>query len=366
MPAKISIISVIDFSKIFEWNVEDTLELTQDFEWNAGEGPLFWWRVEFRSGACPPNVCSEGISDCTFMGPLDDICCAPIECPPDNCISTDTEIWNILATSAEHVCERLTLEKCNRKPSGFIKKLQRYQRPALCCDVEKFISDGVEIVDEFEDVDFLICECASFIDPCEQMIEFPCPPSQEVVSSIFCAPILTDLGSGFAAETFNAIEPKSFSFGKSIPELLTLEHNLSKLNLFDSFLIRNNLSIDPKIKLFYNKDLDSWQNTINLKGKEETWKLIFDASCLGEGNEFTWKINLHISKTPKLNSRVMVHFTTNDPKASGFVTNININTKTGSLTGSSLLGVHSKLIHDGIGVFKKDWLNDPFLKIKIG
>ena len=137
MPAKISVLSLIEFSKIFEWNVEDTLELTQDFEWNAGEGPLFWWRVEFRPGACPPNVCSESISDCTFMGPASLPCC-DVECPPDNCISTDTEIWNVLATSAEHVCERLTLENCNRKPKGFIKRLQRYQRPALCCDVKKF------------------------------------------------------------------------------------------------------------------------------------------------------------------------------------------------------------------------------------
>lgn len=152
---------------------------------------------------------------------------------------------------------------------------------------------------------------------------------------------------------------------QSIPETITLEHNLSNLNLLDSFLIRNHITMNSNINLFWNRETNSWQNTLNFypKNNKEYWRIIFNANCFNDGNEFTWDISIHMDNVGK-KSRVALNFATNNSDAKNYFSSINLNTKTGNLNGASLSGIYSKLIHDDIGVFKKEWLNDPILKIK--
>lgn len=296
------IISSVDCLRSFEWNIQSTISIIQDFEWNSGEGPLYWWRLDFLPKLCPPTSCTPGISDCTFTGPLDDPCC-DVSC----CISRTREVMHVLATSVDHVCERLN-ESCNWKPTGYIKKIQRFNRPALCCDVDKMIADGQTIEDTYTEYDFISnCNCASWIDPCDNQVTYPCQ-SDTVPMSFASFRSLKEL--------------------KNLPDELTLRHNLD-------------IGIPKEALLKYNKDSNKWIDNFHIEDKLFRWNVVFD--CSAEGYEdFSWKVGTYISKIKKangtrLNSRVIAFL-----KADA----LSFAMKSGkSLVNSSVI--------DDIGIFKK-------------
>jgi len=374
----ISILSVIQCVRTFEWNVEADLTKTKDFLWCVGEGPLFWWRVELTPGICTPNVC--GASICSFIGPVSECCPAP--CPPPDCISIDREIRHVMATSLEHLCERLNGEDCGQtKPKGFIRSVRKYLKPVLCCD-----GPGT---DEFIDVDFIDCCCASLIDPCIMSIIFPCEtpiplpcPGPGCAAGISAVPfaVRDDLGpytvAGFSRSKFEVLHPQTKTvwtrFGGPMPKLLKLKHNFSNVNVLKDFLKRNNLEIPDKISLAYRKNSNSWANSLQLDGKKEDWHLVFNCTPLEEEDgEFGWSVSFNLTRAlggRKKLSKVILSFVTNGFRDSKnqFELNFSLNTFTKALVSPANINVYSKVIYDEIGIFKDSWIDDPYLNIKIG
>lgn len=371
--ADISIMSVVSCVRMFEWNIEASLTKMQDFEWEVGDGPLFWWRIEFQKGDCPPNSCSPSIDDCMFFGPLVASCCSVV-CPPDGCISIDREVWTVLATSVEHLCERLSNECCNRRPQGFITSVKKYQRPALCCDVEKYSQDGTPIIDEYEDIPFAsICKCASFINPCDMRIIFPCPTSVCVTNTEEMAFSMGGFNQSYLEPLRPAKEVVWSRFGGEVPAVLRLVHNFSRMSVFKDFLKSNALKVPANIPLRYKKSTDSWIGTLNFKGNDETWTLSFNCMKMEESEvkRFGWMFSLNVMRTlknKKKSSQVVLELSTRGVrhKKTNFDLSFNFNTTTRSLVSQSGVKVYSKHLKDDIGVFGGNWAADPFLKLKIG
>jgi hypothetical protein len=364
----ISVSEIVSITREFQWNLTGSLDATKTFEWYVGEGPLHWYRVEFTPGYCPSNQCVSGISTCIFSGKDWDCCITPSCDPVTNCISTTLELWHVLATSVEHLCERLKEDCCNRKPGGFIRRVQKYMRPALCCDVEKSLRDGNQITDEYMDVDFLICDCAPFIDPCDQIIAFPCstdlcaPSVSQSVSSFAVNKV--NLISGYKVENFNVLKPSkklvSTRFGASFPSILSLNHNLNKTDILGEFLEKAKKPLN--INLTHVKSDDSWQGTSQIA----SWKVVSKLFCI-DGKTNDWQFNMIISKDNKF-TRLNVFFTTESiyNMENKFKILFNYNTENNSVSSASNVCVKSKVLEDGLGLFKgRKWRRDPFLKVDL-
>lgn len=131
--SQISIVSSISEAQMFEWNVLSTIQISKIFEWGVGDGPLFWFRVE----SVPANTCPSLNLDCGYV-----------------------EVHNVLATDVDQLCERLVDMKFNKT----IASVKKWSVPALQCDVEKGMRDGIDYnCPSFSDVDFCVAECMGFI-----------------------------------------------------------------------------------------------------------------------------------------------------------------------------------------------------------
>jgi hypothetical protein len=357
---------VISVTREFQWNLQGAIGVDKTFEWFVGEGPLYWYRVEFSNGFCPSNQCVPGISTCSFQGRDWDCCIIPSCDPVTNCVSTTLELWHVLATSVEHLCERFKEDCCNRKPGGFIRRVQKYMRPTLCCDVKKMLNEGESVSDQYEDVDFLICDCAPFIDPCDQIVAFPC--STDPCAPSISTPIISlnklDLISGYKVENFNVLKSTkklvSTRFGASFPTVLSFEHNLHKTSVLGEFLEKNKKKLD--VALTHVSSDDSWQGSVQMS----SWKFLFKLVCI-DGKTNDWQFNMIISKDNKA-TRFSVFFTT-EPiynMENKFKILFNYNTENNSVTSASNVTVKSKILDDGLALFKgRDWRTDPFLKVGI-
>jgi len=364
-------------TRSFSWNIENVLSRSMSFQYHVGEGPLYWFRVDWYTGSpCPPNPCVsstpmisyiapncpyEIIDNCLILPPPS--CCNIPSCTPGSCTTIKHEVWHMLATSVTHLCERINQECCNRVPKGFIRRVQQYMRPALCCDVKKL---GAK--DEYQDVNFINCECGNLVDPCIAMVVYPCyvnrcgingpaftggdlPP----ISTIKFAPDLLDFSPiAFSSEVsampmaIEAIPPsketepvtKIFNrFGPAIPELLHCKHNLTETNVLGEYLKSN------EIDLFHDRDV--WRGSKIIKD----WKIAVEWRPSEEG----YKFNLSVDRTLKGKTlRTKAAFAVKDQISldhkGNYVLNCSINISTGTLIKGLL---QSKLINDDIGLFKK-------------
>lgn len=376
----------------FKWNVENFVHKKMNFSYYVGEGPLYWYRIDWYDSHCSPNPCLEIaptisyiapncpyeiIENCIILPPSCD-CIQP--CVPGECISTTHEVWHMLATSVIHLCERINQECCHRKPPGFMRRVRQYMRPALCCDVEKRGPGS----DEYVDVDFLKCECGNLVDPCIAVIIYPChvnrcgihgpafsggpvPP----ISVIKMAPdLLGHMPLPIVQEQVSAmpmaveiVPPKTAQptsriinkFGPSIPEHIHLKHNLYETDIFKDFLRLHKTKFDS-MDLFYNKEYNAWHGSKNLKD----WKVNFEWAPLENAG---YKINILVdritgkSTRSKLSLVVKSDAFTNDK--GNFELLCNYDSRTGTTTSGLL---QSKIVKDDIGLFKSGWKGNLILK----
>ena len=337
----------------FAWNIENSVTNTMNFQYEVGEGPLYWFRIDWRMSTCPPNSCIsttpsiintapncpyEIIDNCTISPPT---CYAPPD--PNSCHTPMTEVWHMLATSVEHLCERINQECCHRKPPGFMHRVQQYMRPALCCDL-----DTHSAVDEYVDVNFLKCECGNLVDPSIADIAYPCyinrcgihgpaytggpePPISAIkfgpdvfAMSPMTTPIITPIKESPLIKNITG------NFGK-IPELIYCNHNLSDILKSNDF---NN------IKLFHQGG--SWRGSKSIKN----WKVSLDWTPINSG----YKININIDKVAK--TKLLLTVKSDVFKDGKFNVEFNYNTTSGLTSKNSVL--QSILIIDDIGLFKKN------------
>src|SRR4051812_11702128 len=85
-------LSNISISVPFQWNVLSAISVSQIFSWDIGEGPLCWYMVESQP--------------CTDPG-----CCSVISVSR----VSYTEVQTILASSVQHLCDRLREQRFNRQ-----------------------------------------------------------------------------------------------------------------------------------------------------------------------------------------------------------------------------------------------------------
>lgn len=375
----------------FKWNVENFIHKAMSFTYYVGEGPLYWYRIDWYPSVCPPNPCIEMgptisyiapncpyeiIENCIILPPSCTAC--SVSCIPGTCISQTVEVWHMLATSVIHLCERINQECCHRKPPGYMRRVRQYMRPALCCDVEKR-GPGQ---DEYVDVNFLKCECGNLVDPCIAVIIYPChvnrcgihgpvfdggpvPPidvikmapdvlghiPMTIMHEVSAMPMTVQVVPPKEAQPVNRIVNK---FGPSIPELIHCKHNLYEIDIFKDFLRMNKIKFD-NLDLFYNKDYNSWQGLKNFKD----WKVNLEWAPENAG----YKLNITIDRLTgkvaktKMSLAVKTNVFTNDKGI--FEVLFDYDTRTGTSRNTLL---QSKIIKDGIRLFKSEWKGNLILK----
>jgi len=381
----------LDISRSFAFNVEEYISTSKTFEWFVGEGPLFWWRIEWKpiNVNCPPNTCSgtsvPEISVCSIT-PTDCDCSPPsFSGEQRNC-----EIWHMLATSINDLCARINKECCGRKPPGVFSKVYKYDRPALCCDVNKYLASGIPIKDKYVEVDFCVCECVNWVDPCDcGNIHVPCDedtkrdcsPSaiSEIMSEIplFGLPkIMVASKPGFDISGLQVMKPQVdviMTKCGMLPSNLKLKHNLGQCSVIKEFLARNQLKLQDQLDLVYGKTNDSWQKTIHFNGHNEKWTLLFEWACSNEfeAGNYNWKSQLHISRqigtNKKQNTRILVGLSSHGTidGRNLFGVNYNYNTVTNKVTTIQPVHVKMKNMHDEIGLFRGNWTKDPYLTFTV-
>jgi hypothetical protein len=375
----------------FSWNVENVVHKKMSFSYYVGEGPLYWYRIDWYPSRCPPNPCLEIEPTIEYIAPncpyeiienciiLPPACDCFIPCEPGECISQTVEIWHMLATSVTHLCERINQECCHRKPPGYMRRVRQYMRPALCCDVEKRGPGN----DDYVDVDFLKCECGNLVDPCIAVIVYPChinrcgihgpafdggpvPP----ISTIKMAPdLLGHMPKAIMQEEVSAmplsiqmVPPKEMApinrivnkFGPSIPEKINVKHNLNELGLFKDFLGMNKIKFD-NLDLFYNKEYNLWHGSKTFKD----WKVSLDWTPM---ENIGYKLSVGIDKKntrTKLSLSVKTDTFTNDKGL--FEVVCNYDARTGLLNSRKSV-LQSKVVKDDIGVFRVGWQGNLILK----
>jgi hypothetical protein len=245
----------------FQWNVEGYASAAITFDYYIGEGPLYWFKIDWLPSVigCPPSqICvsmtpsvtyeenpncpTEVTETCTVNPPT---CGCDTPCMPGQCISITKETWHMLATSVTHLCYRINNECCGSKPNGFIKRIRQFMRPALCCDVAL----ATDIVDEYVDVDFIDnCECGNLVHPCLAQITYDCSINNcginGPVATMIQPPETMMMAAVHAVDTLAAdltiIPPKQITinkianrFGSPVPELLHCNiNNVGNVDLY--------------------------------------------------------------------------------------------------------------------------------------
>lgn len=390
----------ISMSYIFAWNVEEYISVSKTFQWHVGEGPLFWYRIEWGNPInpdCLPATCTSGISVCSIVPPGCD--CTPPPppaCPPGECqVCEQCEVWYVLATSVADLCSRLNKECCNRNMyhKKIFKKIEKYDRPALCCDVAKYIENNIIIEDRYFNVNYFECECISWIDPCDpkwpggggrfitpcdsDTPKNPCSPSTVSQFTVFgFTNPSVPTKPGFNMNDIKMMTPQVDEIITKcgiLPSNLKLKHNLAKANHLKQFLARNKLKLQEEVDLVYSKSSNSWQNVVHLNGHDEKWTIVFSWLCSDDGDagNFGWRSDIHISKTinsKKQNARIRAAFTSHgmlDGK-NLFGVNFNYNTTTNKVTARQPVIVKNKTMYDEIGMFSGgDWVKDPYLTVNV-
>jgi hypothetical protein len=370
----------IDESLDFQFNITKFISEPCKFSYYVGEGPLYWYRIDWYDSNCiqtcdditptisyiEPNCPYEIIEHCIIMDP---ICPCDPPCTPGECVEQNVEVWHMLATSVTHLCERINQECCHRKPPGFMRRVQQYGRPALCCDVEAHGPGS----DNYSDVNFFLCECGNLVDPCLKKIIYPChinrcgihgtafegedPEPTPVGNYQFTSDLLghqpEQLGmfQEIELEPPTAKEP-AHRFGSTIPDIIHCHHNLNECNLFKDFLKRAKTTFSD-IDLYYNNEYKSWQGT---KGFKE-WKFIFEwKPNQHEEAGSAYNFNIFVeNKNLKSKLFLIVKLTSFLNDKNIFEIDLNFNTKTSKLSKFTL---QSKILHDDIGIFKNSWANE--------
>jgi hypothetical protein len=192
-----------------------------------------------------------------------------------------------------------------------------------------------------------------------------------------------------SAETVSEIAPNISAVSRcgctDISDTIFLSHNLNKNNILSKFLIRNNLSLDRIINLYFNSVNNCWQNNIHYTGyspninNQESWSLIFTVQCTDEmgGVEIgmnVWKVSIliirkNLDTNEDFNSHICFAVY---PKAICATKNqldikFDYNTQAGSISiKPSNTIVYQLIVFDNIGIFKSSqWITDPDLQIVV-
>lgn len=376
--------ATVNMSYVFIWNVEQYISASKTFAWQVGDGPLYWYRIEWVDlrSLCQPEGCA-GTASCTVV-PKDcyddnDNLCPPIlpvcpaDVPPDeNCMVGNLEIWHVLATSLADLCHRLNTEACNPPPVGKVfRKIQKFDRPALCCDAANSDAAGV-----YEDVDYCeACECISYIDPCDPVCagrlqsgacDTDTTASLITPQSMFgFSEISVPTKSGFSMADIKIMTPEVDSIVTNCGILssnLKLKHNLNKASILKEFISRNKLNLEEEVVLAYIKASDSWQKVIHLNGHNEKWTIVFSWLCFGDG----WKSDMNVTRqidTKKQITKISTTFA--QGKMARFGVDFDYNTSTNKVTIKQPMMVKSKTMHDEIGLFNGNWSKNPYLTFNI-
>lgn len=331
----------------FQWNVEGFATNLISFTYYIGEGPLYWYRIEWTPGPCtniavdiPPEIIYErGYPSCPTE--IEDICetlppcyCPP--CQPGQCVDTTVEIWHMLATSVTHLCYRINNECCNRKPSGQMSRVQQYLRPALCCDVVNANWAGFpSSIDGWVDVDFIdVCECGNLVNTCLAQVVYPAHINNcGIGGPVYSGPPLPNPPAG-GLGTFT-------SFAPEIPIKQLAINKVGKVSEVVSCDFNNTC-----VNLYYDKQRKLWHGTQHLKDS----RIVFELELTNSGYKFGFNAEKQNKKTKIFIVVKGVEFNKQ--------LDIDFNTKSGTINKGTL---QSKIVNDGIGMFR---MSDLKIKLK--
>lgn len=396
------------------WNVNGTFVLDTSIEWNVGQLPLRWYRVE---GTCEKLTCTVGIGNDT------------------PCSDNFFFVQNILATSVKDVCTKLTNENLSWK----LSKIQVYSQPLI----------GLPATGECNTLTTVpfcqIPECVTF---CLQTDALTRVKVKTVVyddlheyigsgSAIFFGsavttgstsntsnfeyvpdggPVLTG-GSALASSNWEfdlltqvlavtQIENLEVNFGTTATTPLTLPtqtvstvcgtctlmprtiymfHNFKYGAIFTDFLNRNGFTIPSPLTLHFNDRLQSWVGNFHLSGvgsnnfsTEESWRFSIQWSCLtdiyNENISPAYKFSLLIVRKDNVtgqeyDTRMFVIFPPDSLclkiQNLNYDFNFSYNTSNNNIENNFNIPSGDTLLTDNILFFKSQyWVQNPNVKIK--
>lgn len=413
-------VSNISMDRMFEWCVLSYISVSQTYEWHVGEGPLFWYRIEWKKSppACDSTLISytdliniavvkgdiipnktkvgekngqpvlfEDQSSCDGQVKLVDVSTGLVwvevvdcgnsghhHCPKPKCDCHKlTEVWHMLATSVPHLCQRI-LQECQGWHGKVIAKLQKFDRPALCCDVDRWTEYGLmaSVTDTYKNVPYkelCTCDCASFIDPCKcnnVAHGMSVVPPQEPKLRIFgINQPVADIDKGFKISDLKVVERKQQDVLTKccglVPANLKLKHNLNSSHELNQFLSRKKLTLPESFEILFAENTGAWQKTYHLEHGNEKWTFLFDWSCTDQydpGN-YGWKYHLYVKRQIDrriYNTRIMLIFASHGTldKDNLLSISFNVNVHNNAAAVSQPVAVKYKIMTDEIGLFKKD------------
>jgi len=161
----------------------------------------------------------------------------------------------------------------------------------------------------------------------------------------------------------------------NLPLYLEVTHNIQNFNVFNNFLNRNGLTLDSKLKFYHNKSANSWQYNAHLTGYgsngvgQESWNIVLEWACTNEVvvGRYMYKFSLlvkqkNLTDSSDYTTRLLLTFDPNNIcDATTFLFGFDYNPNTNFVTNTLSVDVETKLLYDGIGVFKSSyWLNNNF------
>jgi len=408
-----SSVTIADDTSIF-WNVNGSFVLDTTIEYNVGQLPLRWYRVE---GVCEKVTCTVGIGDDT------------------NCSSKFFFVQNILANSVKDVCKKLT----NENLSWQLSKIQEFSQPLIpvpasgeCntlttvpfCQIPECVNFCVQtnaitrikaktvVYDTF--LNYVGSGQANFFGTAITTGATSNTSNYEYVSN--GGPVLTggsattgsswefDLLTQITATT--QVQDIQANFGSSgafsltqptqtvttacgtctlMPRTIYMFHNLQNGAIFSDFLLRNGFNISSPLTLHYNDRLQSWIGNFHLTGigsdnfsSQESWRFSVQWSCLtdiyNENISPAYKFSLLIVRKnddtgQEYDTRYFVIFPP-DPVCSSiqnlnfdFIFSFNLTNK--SVSNNFNITATDFLLTDNISFFKSAfWAKNPNLSIK--
>lgn len=202
--------------------------------------------------------------------------------------------------------------------------------------------------------------------------------SEEIIFGVVDAP---------AIEAPSTVVVTNCGICTDMPLLLYVHHNLERSGFLNDFLLRNGQEIPQILPMHYSTRHSSWQANYHMRGlgedntgSEESWRVIFEWSCVGEigsldlgGN--AWKFSMlvvrkNLETGVDLDTRILISFPPEEicKKNSNIDFNFSFSLDTGRLHVTTDLDivVDVILLNDGIGLFKtKFWRNFPNFRIRL-
>lgn len=168
----------------------------------------------------------------------------------------------------------------------------------------------------------------------------------------------------------------------NLPLVLRLGHNIADDNYLGNFLVRNRLTLNSPLDLFFRKDENAWINNFHFVGMsedgitQERWNGFFEWACTNEIADETstlkfWKLSVfvrrqNLTSLQDFDTRLLFGLPTNICVNNELDFGFSINAFTQQVKSDNNFLVDTRILYDNIGLFKnQNWIKNPNITFNI-